>query len=168
MSLSMYQASIPVFVRMLDNLSNLLTIAAQHAEKAGYDKNVLASSRLFPDMFPLSKQVQIATDMVKGAAARLSGETPPSWADTETTLEELLARVAKAKDYVSSFVAEKVDGSEQKEVILNWPTVTLNFNGQDYLLNFVLPNFYFHISTVYAILRANGVPVGKMDFLGAY
>ncbi|WP_026182484.1 DUF1993 domain-containing protein [Leeia oryzae] len=166
MSLSMYQASIPVFIRMLNNLKHLLDLAVQHAETHKFDPSVLPNVRLYPNMYPLTKQVQIATDMVKGGAARLAGETPPSWPDDEATLEQLQARVDKALAFLSGFSPAQIDGSENKEIVLKWPGRTLNFTGQDYLLNFVLPNFYFHITTTYALLRHNGVPVGKSDFIG--
>ena len=150
MPLSMYQASIPVFVRFLDNLSEILNKALIHAETRKIDPAVFVTSRLAPDMYPLSRQVQIATDIVKGCAARLAGIEVPSYEDNETT-----------------FVApSQIDGSEERTVTLKLRGKDVSFLGQPYLLNFVIPNFYFHVTTTYAILRHNGVEIGKMDFIG--
>ncbi len=166
MSLSMYQASIPVFVRMLDNLSVILDKAVAYAEAKKIDPVVLVNARLAPDMHPLVRQLQIATDSVKGCAARLAGVDIPSYADTESNFAELQARLGKTRDFLLSFSAEQIDGSEAKAITLNFPGMELKFTGQDYLLNFVMPNFYFHLTTAYAILRHNGLDIGKMDFLG--
>ncbi len=166
MSLSMYQASIPVFVRMLNNLSALLGKAEAFAEAKKIDSTVLVQSRLAPDMFPLARQVQIATDGVKGCAARLAGVEVPSFPDTETTLPELRARIVKTIAFVESITAVQVNGSEERAITLKIGPREINFKGQTYLLDFVLPNLYFHITTTYAILRHNGVEVGKADFLG--
>ena len=167
MPLSMYQASIPVFERMLGNLDAILDKAAASAEARKFDSAVLVNARLAPDMRPLSGQIQIATDSVKGCAARLAGIEPPSFPDTEVTLADLKARVAKTVDFLKTVKAEQVDGSEDRQITLKAGPRELTFTGQAYLLNFVLPNFYFHVTTAYAILRHNGVDVGKMDFLGA-
>ncbi|WNG19734.1 DUF1993 family protein [Cystobacter fuscus] len=166
MSLSMYQASIPTFVRMLGNLSAILTKAATYAETKKFDPSVLINARLAPDMLPLSFQVQIATDMAKGCAARLAGKEPPSYPDTEATFPELQTRIAKTIEYLNSVSPAQIDGSEERTVILKMRTQDMQFQGQVYLLSFVLPNFYFHVTTAYAILRHNGVDIGKMDFLG--
>jgi hypothetical protein len=162
----MYQASIPVFVRMLNNLSALLGKAEAFAEAKKIDSTVLVQSRLAPDMFPLARQVQIATDGVKGCAARLAGVEVPSFPDTETTLPELRARIVKTIAFVESITAVQVNGSEERAITLKIGPREINFKGQTYLLDFVLPNLYFHITTTYAILRHNGVEVGKADFLG--
>jgi len=162
----MYQASVPVFVRMLDNLSRILELATQYADEKKIDPSVLINARLAPDMFPLSRQIQIATDVAKGCAARLAGLEVPSYEDNENTLPELLARIAKTVAFVQSVSAEKIDGSEDKAITLKLRNQEVSFLGQPYLLNFVLPNFYFHITTTYTILRHNGMPLGKMDFLG--
>lgn len=167
MSFTMHTASIPVFKRMLGNLVELLAKAQAHATEKGFDPLILASARLYPDMLPLSSQVFIAADMCKGAAARLTGTDAPAFADTETTLVELSARVAKTLAYLDTFDASQFEGSESRDIVLKLRTRTLEFKGQDYLLNFVLPNMYFHIATCYGILRHNGVPLGKADFLGA-
>jgi uncharacterized protein len=166
MPLSMYQASIPVFVRMLNNLLVILDKGAAYAEQKKIEPSVLINDRLAADMFPLSRQVQIASDAVKGAAARLAGAEVPSFPDTETTFAELKERVKKTIAFAQGFKASQIDGSEERKISLKVGPNELNFTGQAYLLNFVLPNLYFHITTAYAILRHNGVPVGKMDFLG--
>jgi hypothetical protein len=164
----MYQASIPVFVRMLGNLSVILDKAAAHAEAKNIDPAIFVNARLTPDMFPLSRQVQIATDMVKGCAARLAGIEVPSYEDTETTFAELQARIAKTKAFIETVSASQIDGSEQREIILKFGSHELNLSGQAYLLDFVLPNFHFHLTTTYAILRHNGVEIGKKDYTGDF
>ena len=166
MTISMYQASVPVFERMLGNLAIILEKGAAHAEAKKIDPSVFFNARLFPDMFTLSKQVQIAADMAKGGVARLAGEEPPRYEDTETTLTELVARVNKTIAFIKGFKAAQIDGSEEKEIVLKMKHATMEFRGQQYLLNWVYPNFYFHVTTTYDILRHNGVEVGKMDFLG--
>lgn len=168
MSLTMYQASIPVFVRMLDNLSGILDKAAAHAEARKIDPAIFINARLAPDMFPLSRQVQIATDMVKGCAARLAGIEVPSYEDNESTFSELQARIAKTKAFIESVSASQVDGSEERKITLKFGSKELSFLGQAYLLDFVLPNFHFHLTTTYAILRHNGVEIGKKDYTGDY
>jgi len=168
MSLTMYQASIPVFVRMLDNLSGILDKAAAHAEAKKIDPAIFVNARLAPDMFPLSRQVQIATDMVKGCAARLAGIEVPHYEDNETTFSELQARIAKTKAFIESVSASQIDGSEERKITLKFGSKELSFLGQAYLLDFVLPNFHFHLTTTYAILRHNGVEIGKKDYTGDY
>lgn len=166
MSLSMYSASIPVLVRMLGNLSAILHKAEAYAAERKIEPSVLLNARLAPDMLPLVSQVQIASDNAKGCAARLACLDIPSYADTESSFAELQARIAKTQAFLGSVTAAQVDGSEGKSITLNFPGMELKFSGQDYLLNFVLPNFYFHVTTAYAILRHNGLDIGKMDFLG--
>ncbi|MCO6060327.1 DUF1993 domain-containing protein [Pseudomonas sp. MOB-449] len=166
MSLSMYEASIPVLARMLGNLSNILTKAAANAQARGIDPKVFIESRLAPDMFPLARQVQIVSDTAKGCAARLAGVEVPSWEDTETSFEELQARIAKTLAFIKGIDAAQLDGSETRTVVLKMRSGEISFSGREYLLGFVMPNFYFHVTTAYAILRHNGVDVGKMDFLG--
>ncbi len=166
MSLSMYQASIPVFIKGLNNITAILHKAAAYAESKKIDPAVLLNSRLAPDMFPLTRQIQIATDSVKGCAARLAGIEVPSYQDTESTLDELQARISKTIDFLQTVTAAQIDGSEQKAVTLKLRGKDVNFTGQDYLLSFVLPNFYFHYTTTYNILRHNGLDIGKTDFLG--
>ena len=166
MTLSMYQASVPVFVRGLKNLSTILTKAEGYAMEKKIEPSVLINARLFPDMFPLSRQVQIACDSVKGCAARLAGVEVPSHPDTETSFPELQARIKKTITFIESVDAKKVDGSEGRDISLKAGPRELKFKGQGYLLTFVLPNFYFHITAAYAILRHNGLNISKMDFLG--
>ena len=166
MSLSMYQASIPGFIRTLENLSLILDKAAKHAEAKKIDPSIFTGARLAPDMFPLTRQIQIATDGVKGVAARLAGIDIPSFADTETTFPELKERIAKTIAFLKSVTAAQIDGSEEKAIEVKYGENTRKFVGQPYLLNFVIPNFYFHTSIAYAILRSQGVELGKMDFLG--
>lgn len=166
MSLSMYQASIPVFIKGLNNIAAILHKAAAYAESKKIDPAVLLNSRLAPDMFPLTRQIQIATDSVKGCAARLAGIEVPSYQDTESTLDELQERISKTIDFLQTVTAAQIDGSEQKAVTLKLRGKDVNFTGQDYLLSFVLPNFYFHCTTTYNILRHNGLDIGKTDFLG--
>ena len=167
MSLTMYQASITVFIRTLGNLSNILDKAAAHAEAKKIDQGVFVNARLAPDMFPLSRQVQIATDMAKGCAARLAGIEVPSYEDNETTFADLQARIAKTIAFLQTVTAEQIDGSEERTVTLKLRGKEVNFIGQPYLLDFVLPNVFFHVTTAYGILRHNGVELGKLDFLGA-
>ena len=164
----MYQASIPVFIRMLGNLSTILDKALAHAEAKKIDPAIFINARLTPDMFPLSRQVQIATDMVKGCAARLAGIEVPSYEDNETTFADLQARIAKTVAFLQSVSDGQINGSEERTVTLKLRDKEVNFIGQPYLLDFVLPNFYFHITATYAILRHNGVEIGKMDYLGSY
>jgi hypothetical protein len=166
MSLSMYQASIPVFLRGLDNLSHILAKGAASTETRKIDPLVFAQARLAPDMFPLSRQVQIATDVVKGAGARLAGIEAPVFEDNESNFPELQARVEKTKAFLKTLTAAQIDGSEAKEINLKVGGKALTFKGQDYLFGFVLPNLFFHITTTYSILRHNGVDLGKQDFLG--
>lgn len=168
MTLSMYQASVPVFVQMLSSLSGVLKKAATHAETKKIDPTVLMGARLYPDMFPLARQVQIATDHAKGACARLAGKDVPSYADTETTFDELQARIQKTLDYVKSFKPADIDDSEEKEIVLTIAGQKLPFKGQPYLLHFALPNLLFHATTAYDILRAQGVEIGKRDFIGSF
>jgi hypothetical protein len=167
MSISMYDISIPVLTRGLTNLSAILDKAAAHAAAKKFDSAVLASSRLFPDMHPLLRQVQIACDTAKGAAARLAEMEIPKHEDTEVTFAELKARIAKTVDFLKSISAAQVKDAESRSIEIKFPNGAWKFTGLDYLTGFVLPNFYFHSSMVYALLRKAGVEVGKGDFLGA-
>jgi hypothetical protein len=168
MSLSMYQASIPTFVRGLQNLSAILAKAEAYATAKKIEPSVLVNARLAPDMFPLSRQVQIASDGVKGCAARLAGIEVPSFPDTESTFSELQERIAKTIKFIQGVKPAQIDGSEDRTVTLKMGGQEKNFQGQPYLLDFVIPNFYFHITAAYAILRHNGLDIGKKDFLGGY
>jgi hypothetical protein len=166
MALSMYESSIPVFIHGLTNLAAILTKAEAYAAAKKIDPAVLTGARLAPDMFPLTRQVQIASDIVKGGAARLAGVEIPSFADTETTFAELQARIAKTITFLKGIMAAQIDGSEERAITLKVGGKEMVFKGQAYLLYFVVPNLYFHITAAYAILRHNGVDVGKADFLG--
>jgi len=166
MALSMYQASAPRFAHMLRNLSAILDKAQAHCEARKIDPAALIAFRLYPDMFALARQVQIACDAAKGAMARLAGVENPKHEDTEKTFEELKARIAKTIEFVNSVKPAQVDGTEEKEVVIKLRGKDVSFKGQAYLLAFAWPNFYFHAATTYNILRHNGVEVGKADFLG--
>ncbi|MBG1268399.1 DUF1993 domain-containing protein [Nostoc sp. WHI] len=166
MTISMYQASIPVSIRTLNNLLSILEKGAKYAETKKIDPSVLINSRLSPDMFPLSRQVQIASDVAKLGAARLAGIEAPKFEDIETTFTQLTDRIQKTISYLETFKPEQIDGSEERTVTLQMPNNTLSFQGMSYLLYFVLPNLYFHVTTAYDILRHCGVEVGKQDFLG--
>ena len=167
MQITMYDTLVPTANRMLSSLSAILDKAAALAEQKQFDPAVLMNARLAPDMFPLTRQVQIACDMAARGAARLSGSEIPSFDDTETTLAELKARIAKALAFVNSVSASKFAGSEDREISFTTRRGDLHFKGLDYLRDFVLPNLYFHITTAYVILRHNGVALGKSDFLGS-
>jgi uncharacterized protein len=167
MSISMYEISIPVLTRGLTNLSAILDKAAAHATTKKFDSAVLASSRLFPDMHPLLRQVQIACDTAKGAAARLAGVEVPKHEDTEATFAELKARIAKTVDFLKTITAAQLKDAESRSIEIKFPNGAWKFTGIDYVTGFVLPNFYFHSSMVYALLRKAGVEIGKGDFLGA-
>ena len=166
MQISMYEALIPVANHMLGNLSKILDKGAAFAEAKKIDQAVLTGARLAPDMFPLTRQVQIACDMIKGGAARLGGVEIPKHEDTETTFAELKARIAKVQTFIDSVPAANFAGSEDKAIVLNMRSGDMHFSGLDYLRHFVLPNFYFHVTATYVILRHNGVDLGKMDFIG--
>ncbi len=166
MSISMYVATVPPIIRSLNNLWAILEKAAAHAEAKKIDPSVLINARLYPDMFPLSRQIQIATDVAKGAASRLAGLEPPKFEDNESTFPELLARLDKTIALLESFGPDQINGSEDKTIVLPMHDRTITFTGLAYLFDFVLPNVYFHVTTAYAILRHNGVEIGKKDFLG--
>ena len=166
MAISMYSASVPYFLRQLKNLRAILEKGAAHAAARKFDTLVLFNSRLAPDMLPLVKQVQIASDNAKGCPARLAGIDPPKFADDETTYAQLLERIDKTVAFLKTLKKEQVDGSEDREIVLKFPNNTFTFRGQDYLSFFAIPNFTFHVVTAYNILRHNGVEIGKADVLG--
>jgi hypothetical protein len=166
MTISMYDFSVKAFVRMLTNLSAFIDKAMAHAEAKKFDGRVLFDARLAPDMFPFASQVRIACDFAKGGAARLAGLEPPKHEDNESTLAELKARIAKCLDFVRSLKPEQLAGSEERDITHVLRTFTLNMKGLPYLTSFVLPNFYFHVTAAYAILRHSGVELGKRDFVG--
>jgi hypothetical protein len=162
----MYDASVPVFSRMLQNLGAILEKAAAHAEARKIDPAVLIQARLYPDMLPFAVQIYIATDTAKGAAARLAGQTPPRYEDVEITFPDLISRINKTLDYLATFKPEHIEGSEERDIYLKFGTQEVRTKGLPYLLHQATPNFYFHITTAYAILRHNGVELGKKDYLG--
>ena len=166
MTISMYQASAPVFDRMLGNLAAILAKAAQWAESRKIDPAVLLSSRLAPDMFPFTRQVQIACDFGKGTCSRLAGLEAPKYEDNETTIAELLSRIARTRAYIATLGAAQIDGSEARDIRFKAGQRELEFKGLPYLTGFALPNFYFHYSMAYAILRHNGLGLVKGDFIG--
>jgi hypothetical protein len=167
MSFSMYQAAVPPVLQILGSVSAILDKAAAHCAARKIDPAALLTFRLSPDMFPLSRQVQTMTDQAKGMAARLAGVDVPSWADTETSFDDLKARIAKAVAFVKSITPAQIDGSEDKPITIKAGGNELKFTGRQYLTGFVFPNFYFHATTTYNILRHCGVELGKRDFLGA-
>jgi hypothetical protein len=168
MSISIHDILVPTANRVFANTLVLLSKAEAFAAAKKIDIGVLLNARLAPDMFPLIRQVQIATDMVKAAAGRLSGTEVPAFADSETTLPELQARIAKTLEYINGIAAEKYAGGETRDIVIPRRVGDLHTKGLPYLLHFVLPNFYFHVTTIYAILRHNGVEIGKGDFLGKF
>ena len=167
MSLTLHQAVFPYTLRTLNALGAILDKAAAHCEARKIDPAALLGYRLAPDMFDLKRQVQTVSDQAKGMASRLAGVEIPSYPDTETTIPELKARLAKTADYVGSITEEKVAGAEDREIILKMRRGDLKFSGRDYVFGFFMPNFYFHAATAYGILRHAGVELGKLDFMGA-
>lgn len=166
MTLSMYQASVPVFVRQLTALSKILDKAIEQSAAGTLDADALLSARLAPDMFALPRQIQIATDGAKGAA-RLAGLEIPAFADEEVSFDDLKQRIAKTVAFLQTITPEQVDGSETRVINLKAGPRELTFSGQDFLLGFVLPNFFFHVTVAYSLLRHGGVTIGKLDYLGA-
>jgi len=167
MTLSMYQASAPAFENMLGALSKLLDKAQAHATARKIEPSALLLARLAPDMFTFTKQVQIACDFAKNTMSRLAGQEPPKFADEEKSFDELKTRIAKVRDFVKAFKPAQIDGSEDKDITFPvGPEAKMTLKGHDYLVSFALPNFYFHVTAAYALLRHNGVQIGKLDFLG--
>ncbi|CAM3815305.1 DUF1993 domain-containing protein [Polynucleobacter arcticus] len=166
MAISMYQASVPQLKKMLVNLTTILTKAEEYAAAKGIDGKVLVEARLFPDMFPLAKQVQIACDQVKFGLARLAGVEAPKFDDAESTLAQLKERIAKTIAFMDSIQPEQIDGTEAKEIKFSIKEWSFEFVGEQYVMTWIIPNFYFHIATTYNILRHNGVELGKADYLG--
>jgi len=167
MTISMYQASVPVFIRILTNLKAILEKAAAHAQAKKIDESVLLNARLYPDMFPLTRQVQIASDFARGTSARLSGVEPPAYEDNEKTFAELVARIDRTVDYLRALKADAIEGSEARAIVRPVRGQPKTFTGINFLLQYAMPNFYFHTTTAYAILRHCGIEVGKGDFIGA-
>lgn len=167
MSITMYQASVPVFIRALSSLRGVLQKGEAFAVDRGFAPEVLAQARLIADMLPLARQVQIACDMAKNGSFRLAGQEPPKFEDDETTFAQLYSRIDRTIAVIRDLPADQIDGSESRPIHLQMRTGELNFEGLYYLLDFVLPNLYFHCTTTYAILREAGVPIGKLDYIGA-
>lgn len=167
MSHSMQQMSVPIFAKTLGNLSAVLDKAAAHAEAKKIDPSVLLQSRLYPDMFPLLRQVQLASDFAKGSVARLAGQEPPKYEDTETTIADVKARIARTIEFIQSIDAAKFEGAETREIALKIRDTVQKYAGLAYLSHVALPNFFFHAATAYGILRHNGVELGKRDFIGS-
>ena len=165
MAISLYSASVPAFQRALRNLRHILDKGQAHARERGVAPDDLLALRLIDDMLPLSRQVQIACDMAKNGAARLAGRQPPVMPDEETSIAALQVRIEQVLDYLQGIDAAEIDGGEDREIVLAMRTGELRFNGLDYLTTFVLPNLYFHVTTTYALLRAQGAPLGKTDFI---
>lgn len=169
MAISMYTASVPVFRQMLNSLKDILNKAEAHAAAKKIEPDALLQARLYPDMFPLVRQVQIASDFAKSVSARLAGVDVPAYEDNERTFADLQQRIAKTLALLDSLTPAQVDGSEGREIVLRAGTPKeQKFVGQSYLLNYGLPQFFFHVTTTYAILRHNGVEIGKRDYMGTY
>jgi hypothetical protein len=166
MTISMYQASVPVLLRQLANLSAILAKGEAHAAASHIDPAAMLAARLAPDMFPLIRQVQSASDGAKGGAARLAGIEPPSFPDDEVTFADLQARIARTVAFLETITPAQVDGGEDRAITLQAGPREFHFTGQNFLLQFVLPNVFFHCTTAYALLRHQGVPIGKIDYLG--
>jgi len=166
MSISMYQASVPRFINILGNLSAILDKAQAHVLAKKLDETALTGFRLYPDMLPMARQVMIVTDTAKGLVARLAGVEIPVYEDTEKTLAELQARIAKTIAYLQTFKPAQIDGTEDKEIVIKRGDKETRYTGMQFLLGHAVPNFYFHVTTTYAILRHNGVEIGKRDYLG--
>jgi len=166
MSVSIYAISIPPIVRSLTQLRLILEKATHYAELKRIDPSILVNARLYPDMYPLKRQVQIASDVAKGAISRLAGQEPPKFEDIETSFPELIERIDKTLEHIHSFTAEQIDGTESNTIQLPRHDKTSTFSGLTYVTDFVLPNVYFHVTTAYAILRHNGLEIGKKDYLG--
>lgn len=166
MSAGLYAVSVPVFDRMLRNLSTLLDKASADAEARKFDVDVLLSARLYPDMFPLLRQVQLACDFAKGASARLAGIPVPAFPDEEKTVDELKARIDRVREFVRGLDASDIDAAAARDITIKLRDGSIEMKGIDYLNNMAMPNFYFHVTTAYAILRHNGVGIGKRDFVG--
>jgi hypothetical protein len=167
MTISMYQASVPLMTKMLINLKAILQKAATHAKAKKIEESALLNARLYPDMFVLTRQVQIACDFARGTAARLAGLEPPAYEENEQSLAELVSRIDRSVDYLQTLKRQQIDGSETREIVRPLRGEPKKFTGINYLLQFALPNFFFHVTTAYAILRHNGIEIGKYDYIGA-
>jgi hypothetical protein len=166
MQISMYQASVPRIISILTNLNHLLDKAQAHVEAKKWNEAALTQFRLYPDMFPLTRQVQIACDTAKGVVARLAGVDIPAYEDNEVSFADLKQRIAKTIAFINGFSAAHIDGTEDKDIVTKRGDVETHYKGMQFLLNHAMPNMYFHVTTVYAILRHNGIEIGKRDYLG--
>jgi hypothetical protein len=166
MTISMYQASVPAFIRALDNLAAILEKGAAHAQALKIDEAVLLNSRLYPDMLPLARQVHLAADTAKSGAGRLAGVEYPAYEDKEATFQQLVQRIRNTIAYLETLQPAQIDGCEDKTISWQTRSSTKSMQGLPYLMNHLLPNVHFHVTTAYAILRHNGVEIGKKDFLG--
>jgi uncharacterized protein len=167
MTISMYRASVPVFLQMLPALSGVLDKGSAFAAAKKIDPSVLLNGRLAPDMFPLTRQVQIASDFAKGTVSRLAGKEPPKYEDNEASFDELKDRIAKTVDLIKGFSPSQIDGSEERDITIMIGGKPQSFKGENYLVAFALPNFFFHVTSAYAVLRHNGVELGKGDYMRA-
>jgi len=166
MTISMYQASVPRIVNMLTNLDHLLDKALVHIETKKWNESALTQFRLYPDMLPMTRQVQIACDTAKGVVARLAGVDIPAYEDNEVSFADLKQRIAKTMAFINGFGPEQIDGTENKDIVTKRGDVETHYKGMQFLLNHAMPNIYFHVTTVYTILRHNGIEIGKRDYLG--
>jgi hypothetical protein len=166
MSFTIYDATVPVMIRALSGLSKILDKAVAQAKANDTPLQDLLGARLAPDMHPLTNQIQLASDAAKGGVSRLAASTPPSMPDTETTFPELQQRIAKTIDYLKSIDTKTIVGAEDREIVMKFPNGEMKFTGREFAQGFALPNFFFHVTTAYAILRHKGIQIGKMDFLG--
>lgn len=168
MSFSMYDASVPVFKQILTSLSAIIDKAEAHAAEKKIDPQALLQARLYPDMFPFARQIQVAADFAKGCSARLAGVDVPKYEDTEQTFGELKERIAKTLAFIDGLPQDGVEASAQRDITTGSGANAKQFKGQVYLVHYALPHFYFHATTAYAILRHNGVEIGKKDFIGSF
>jgi hypothetical protein len=168
MTISMYQASVPLMAKMLTNLKAILQKAAAHAKAKKIEESALLNARLYPDMFVFTRQVQIACDFARGTAARLAGQEPPAYEENEQSFAELISRIDRSLDYLATLKPQQIDGSETREIVRPVRGEPKKFTGINYLFQNALPNFFFHVTTAYAILRHNGIEIGKYDYIGAF
>ncbi|MBZ2207257.1 DUF1993 domain-containing protein [Massilia soli] len=168
MSFSMYEASVPVFTQILNSLSAIIDKAEAHASEKNIDPAALLQARLYPDMFPFLRQVQVATDFAKGCSARLAGAEVPRYDDTETSFADLRERIARTVAFIGGLPRDAIEASAQRDIVTGSGAKVREFKGQDYLVHYAMAHFYFHATTAYALLRHNGVEVGKKDFIGSY
>lgn len=168
MSFSMYEASVPVFTQILNSLAAIIDKAETHANEKNIDPAALLQARLYPDMFPFTRQVQVATDFAKGCSARLAGVEVPRYEDTEKSFADLRERIARTVAFISDLPRDAIEASDQRDIVTGSGAKVREFKGQDYLVHYAMPHFYFHATTAYALLRHNGVEIGKKDFIGSY